>query len=41
MRQIRKYPNRKMYDTSEKKYVTLDQVAELIRAGEEVRIVDS
>lgn len=38
---IKRYPNRKLYDTSAKRYVTLDGVAELILDGEEVQIVDN
>jgi polyhydroxyalkanoate synthesis repressor PhaR len=39
-RVIKRYPNRKLYDTEAKKYVTLGGVAELIRAGEEVQVID-
>ncbi|MBW2370625.1 MAG: hypothetical protein JRH15_22360 [Deltaproteobacteria bacterium] len=41
MRKIKKYANRKMYDTVEKQYISLDQLAELIKAGEEVVIMDN
>jgi polyhydroxyalkanoate synthesis repressor PhaR len=37
---IKRYPNRKLYDTEAKKYITLDGIAELIRNGEEVQVVD-
>ncbi|MFC2053779.1 polyhydroxyalkanoate synthesis regulator DNA-binding domain-containing protein [Chloroflexota bacterium] len=37
---IKRYPNRKLYDTDAKKYITLEEVAELIRAGEEVQVID-
>ena len=37
---IKRYPNRKLYDTEGKKYITLEGVAELIRAGEEVQVID-
>ncbi|MBX3058540.1 MAG: pesticidal protein Cry15Aa [Anaerolineae bacterium] len=40
MRVIKRYPNRKLYDTEEKKYITLDGIADLIRQGEEVQVVD-
>jgi polyhydroxyalkanoate synthesis repressor PhaR len=40
MRTIKRYPNRKLYDTHEKKYVTLNGIAALIRDGEEVQVVD-
>lgn len=37
---IKRYPNRKLYDTVSKKYITLDGIAEIIRRGEEVQVVD-
>lgn len=37
---IKRYPNRKLYDTSAKQYVSLDNIADLIRRGEEVQVVD-
>ncbi|MCB9419705.1 MAG: polyhydroxyalkanoate synthesis regulator DNA-binding domain-containing protein [Ardenticatenaceae bacterium] len=37
---IKRYPNRKLYDTEAKKYITLDGIAALIREGEEVQVVD-
>lgn len=37
---IKRYPNRKMYDTEAKKYITLEGVAALIRQGQEVTVVD-
>lgn len=40
MRIIKRYPNRKLYDTDAKKYVTLNGIAELIRDGEELQVVD-
>ncbi len=40
MRTIRRYPNRKMYDTQESHYVNLQQIADLIRGGEEIRVID-
>jgi len=36
---IRRYSNRKLYDTQESHYVTLGKVADLIRAGEELRVI--
>lgn len=38
---VKRYSNRKLYDTVESRYVTLPQIAELVRNGEEVRIVDN
>jgi len=40
MRVIKRYPNRKLYDTEEKKYITLEGIADLIRQGEELQVVD-
>jgi len=37
---IKRYPNRKLYDTEAKRYITLDGIAELIRSGEEVQVID-
>ena len=38
---IKRYPNRKLYNTEEKKYVNLDGIADLIRQGNEVTIIDN
>jgi polyhydroxyalkanoate synthesis repressor PhaR len=40
-RVVKRYANRKLYDTQRSRYVTLDQIAEMIRNGEEVKIVDN
>jgi polyhydroxyalkanoate synthesis repressor PhaR len=40
-RVIKRYANRKLYDTQRSRYVTLDQIADMIRAGEDVKIVDN
>ena len=40
-RVIKRYANRKLYDTQSSQYVTLDQIAQMIRAGEEVRVLDN
>lgn len=37
---IKRYANRKLYNTQSGQYVTLEDVAEFIRRGEEVRVVD-
>ena len=37
---IKRYPNRKLYDTEAKRYITLDGIAELIRDGQEVQVLD-
>jgi polyhydroxyalkanoate synthesis repressor PhaR len=37
---IKRYPNRKLYNTEAKQYITLEGVADLIRNGAEVQVVD-
>jgi len=38
---IKKYGNRRLYDTGESRYVTLDELAAKIRGGADLRIVDA
>jgi polyhydroxyalkanoate synthesis repressor PhaR len=38
---IKRYANRKLYDTEHSRYVTLDQISEMIRAGDDVKIIDN
>ncbi len=38
---IKRYTNRKLYDTVESRYVTLDEIAEMIKAGADVKIIDN
>lgn len=40
-RVIKRYSNRKLYDTKDSRYVTLLQIAEMVRTGEEVQIIDN
>jgi len=40
-RVIKRYANRKLYDTQHSCYVTLNQIAQMIRDGEDVRIIDN
>jgi polyhydroxyalkanoate synthesis repressor PhaR len=37
---IKRYPNRKLYDTEAKRYVTLEGIAALIREVKEIQVVD-
>jgi polyhydroxyalkanoate synthesis repressor PhaR len=39
-RVVKRYANRKLYDSAARRYVTLEGVAALVAGGEEVRIVD-
>jgi polyhydroxyalkanoate synthesis repressor PhaR len=37
---IKRYPNRKLYDTEAKQYITLDGIATLIRQDQDIQVVD-
>jgi len=39
--QIKKYPNRRLYDTSQSKYINMDYILELIKKHQDFKIVDS
>jgi len=41
MHVIKKYANRKMYDTEDKRYISMVQLSELIKQGEEVMVIDN
>lgn len=41
MNKIKKYANRKMYDTTDKTYISMDKLSELIKSGKEVSIIDN
>ena len=41
MRVIKKYPNRRLYDTGKSIYITVADVLKLIRQGEEFQVVDA
>ena len=38
---IKRYQNRKLYDTDASSYVTLDEVAGMIKSGNDVRVIDN
>lgn len=38
---IKKYANRRLYDTRKSSYITLDDLATMVRDGEEFRVVDA
>jgi polyhydroxyalkanoate synthesis repressor PhaR len=38
---IKKYANRRLYDTESSSYITLDRLAEMIREGREFEVVDA
>ena len=41
IRLIKRYESRKLYDTEESRYVSLDEIAGWVRTGQEVRVVDN
>ena len=41
MKLIKRYANRKLYDTERSCYVTLDEIADMVRHGEDISIVDN
>jgi len=41
MRLVKRYGNRKLYDTSESRYVTLEEIGRWVKAGEEVKILEN
>lgn len=38
---IKRYSNRKLYDTERKRYITLEGIAVLVRQGEDISVVDN
>ncbi len=38
---IKKYGNRRLYDTEASRYITLDDLAQLVKAGRDVKVVDA
>ena len=40
MHELKKYPNRRLYNTTESRYVTIEDVRKLIVAGESIHVVD-
>ena len=41
IRLIKRYESRKLYDTEESRYVSLEEIAAWVREGQEVRVVDN
>lgn len=37
---IKRYPNRKLYDTEAKQYVTLEEISNMVRQGLEIQVID-
>lgn len=40
-RVIKRYENRKLYDTESRKYISLEEIASLIREGVDVKVVEN
>jgi polyhydroxyalkanoate synthesis repressor PhaR len=41
MHHIKKYANRKLYDSTDKKYISMNRLAELLKQGEDIVIIDN
>ena len=41
MKIIKRYANRKLYDTSTSKTVTLNEIAQMVKDGDEIKVIDS
>ncbi len=41
IRLIKRYESRKLYDTEESKYVSLDEIAAWVRSGQEIKVIDN
>jgi polyhydroxyalkanoate synthesis repressor PhaR len=41
IRVVKRYESRKLYDTEESRYVSLEEIAAWVRAGQEVQIIDN
>jgi len=37
---IKRYSNRKLYDTQSRRYITLAEIGELIRQGQDIQVID-
>ena len=41
VRTIKRYQNRKLYDTHQSCYVTLEEIAQIVREGHEIQVIDN
>jgi len=41
VRIVKRYQNRKLYDTQNSCYVTLDEIGQMVKAGEDVKVIDN
>lgn len=38
---IKRYSNRKLYNTDSRRYITLDELGNLVKEGEEIQVIDN
>ena len=38
---IKKYPNRRLYDTSASRYINLEDIGEMVRKGKDIQVIDA
>jgi polyhydroxyalkanoate synthesis repressor PhaR len=38
---IKRYSNRKLYDTEDKRYITLEQIQQLVKDGQDIKVVEN
>lgn len=38
---IKRYSNRKLYDTEDKRYITLEQIQQLVQDGQDIKVVEN
>lgn len=38
---VKRYQNRKLYDTHQSCYVTLEEISQMIKAGDDLRVIDN
>jgi len=38
---IKRYNNRKLYDTNQSCYVTLEEIGELVSSGQDIQVIDN
>ena len=41
MREFKKYPNRRLYDIQQSKYVTVEDIRKIVLGGETISVIDS
>jgi polyhydroxyalkanoate synthesis repressor PhaR len=41
VRMIKRYGNRKLYDTHQSRYVTLEEISQMIRQGQDIKVIEN